>query len=800
MIIKSLKLQNYRRFRNLDLEMPENLIGIAGNNGTGKTTIVEALGWVLYGNKIKRTDKQDIRSQFSDVKEPCIVELLFEIGGEEYRVVRQLRGKNATSEAAIYKSGNPEPEAVQESGVNDYVENLINLDYRSFFASVFARQKDLAALSALTPEERRKSIARLINIDAIEKARDRVRADRRIKSSTKEGMKSGIRDEKEMKAERKALKEQISAKLSREKEQRTALQSLQKELVSQKKKDEELSKLRDAYLELNSKIDKWESRKVDFEKSRRKQLEDIEKIKQAQSELKSLRVQLKDFDNIKLEKEKLDLESNKQASLNRLNKMKLSYSDDMAKKTAQMKKTEESLHALAEAKSSNEKINSEYEALEKKRETLRESISAVQAQLRKIESIGNDKKEHKANVEKLGADSPCPVCTRPLQDHYDTVITHFDEELDKLRTEYKKYQSEENDQQAKFKKLSDELKKMQSARDQLIRDVQRHQELEKRVSTLQEDAAGFTKQIKKIDAEIRDIGAVTYDEKRHNDLKKQFEKLTPLRDRALQYEERVKRLHNVEGDLKQSEATISELSAEIESNKKSLAGLNYDENKYREHRKALDLLQEKVDAHRDALARVEKEIAVMQKDIDKITADLDAQKKLVKEIERIEEEIHYLSVLEEHFTFFRQELAGRIRPVIAQRTSDLLSLTTNGRYSLLELDEDYNIYLYDQTQRFPLARFSGGEQDLANLCLRIAISQVVAERAGSTQVNFIVLDEIFGSQDEERKELILNTLQHLSSQFRQIFVITHVPEIKDVMPVVVSVEDVGGVESVARMV
>ncbi|MEE4311877.1 MAG: SbcC/MukB-like Walker B domain-containing protein, partial [candidate division KSB1 bacterium] len=163
-------------------------------------------------------------------------------------------------------------------------------------------------------------------------------------------------------------------------------------------------------------------------------------------------------------------------------------------------------------------------------------------------------------------------------------------------------------------------------------------------------------------------------------------------------------------------------------------------------------------------------------------------------------EIHYLSVLEEHFTFFRQELAGRIRPVIAQRTSDLLRLTTNGRYSLLELDEDYNIYLYDQTQRFPLARFSGGEQDLANLCLRIAISQVVAERAGSTQVNFIVLDEIFGSQDEERKELILNTLQHLSSQFRQIFVITHVPEIKDVMPVVVSVEDVGGVESVARMV
>ena len=98
-----------------------------------------------------------------------------------------------------------------------------------------------------------------------------------------------------------------------------------------------------------------------------------------------------------------------------------------------------------------------------------------------------------------------------------------------------------------------------------------------------------------------------------------------------------------------------------------------------------------------------------------------------------------------------------------------------------------------------IARFSGGEQDLANLCLRIAISQVVAERSGGTQVNFIVLDEIFGSQDEERKELIMNTLQHLSSQFRQIFVITHVEEIKDVLPVVVSVTEKDIVESIATL-
>ena len=79
MIIQNLRLTNYRRFKHLGLEFPEDLIGIIGCNGSGKTTIIEAIGWALYGSKIGRSDKHDIRSQFADVKEACIVELFFHI-------------------------------------------------------------------------------------------------------------------------------------------------------------------------------------------------------------------------------------------------------------------------------------------------------------------------------------------------------------------------------------------------------------------------------------------------------------------------------------------------------------------------------------------------------------------------------------------------------------------------------------------------------------------------------------------------------------------------------------------------
>ncbi|HQG45827.1 MAG TPA: SbcC/MukB-like Walker B domain-containing protein, partial [bacterium] len=124
----------------------------------------------------------------------------------------------------------------------------------------------------------------------------------------------------------------------------------------------------------------------------------------------------------------------------------------------------------------------------------------------------------------------------------------------------------------------------------------------------------------------------------------------------------------------------------------------------------------------------------------------------------------------------------------------------SGRYSRLELDEDYLIALQDGNHLFPLGRFSGGEQDLANLCLRVAISQILAERSGGAPINFIILDEIFGSQDEERKVQILNALGKLSSQFRQIFIITHVDSIKDQLPVIMEVSQADEERSQVRMV
>jgi exonuclease SbcC len=116
-----------------------------------------------------------------------------------------------------------------------------------------------------------------------------------------------------------------------------------------------------------------------------------------------------------------------------------------------------------------------------------------------------------------------------------------------------------------------------------------------------------------------------------------------------------------------------------------------------------------------------------------------------------------------------------MRPDLSDLASSLLADLTDGRYSEFELDEDYGILLMDDG--IPKPVISGGEEDVANLVLRLAISQLVAERAGQP-LSLLVLDEIFGSLDEARRESVLHVLLGLRDRFPQIVLITHI-EIAD---------------------
>ncbi|MDW7679285.1 MAG: SMC family ATPase [bacterium] len=800
MVIKNLKLTNYRRFRHLELEFPENIIGILGSNGAGKTTIVEAIGWCLYGNRIRRTDKLDIRSQFAAATEASEVELIFSCGGNDYRLLRKLKGKNAAVEAAIYLNADTEPAAVQERGVNEFIESLLNLDYRSFIVSVFARQKDLAALSMFQPEERRKSIARLINIDAIDRSRVDVRVDRKGKIDTQSGIKTSIRDNKELKANKKKLAEKLEVSQQRLEDLKQKLADCDKIFKATKSEYEKLSEIRDRYHQIVARIEKWTTFKAETEQRKAKQLEQIESIEQAQQQYKKLSPMLRDYNKIQREKDRLDKSSGKYFQLKAFQAEKKRLFSLVTKEQVLVTKLTEELKGFESFDKKLSELDQLIKQMQQQRETVRRELSQNEGLIVNITAKGKETRQKNDQIEKLGPDSPCPVCTRPLKEHYQTVHANFQNELATLRKQYSQYEKTDHELKEKIQHLDNQLLNAQKDRDAVLQALEQRNAREKQLKQHRDTLEELNQNLETVNKNISNIGDVVYNEKQHKEVQKNYKELSAVRDRLLKIEENVRRLPDEKQELEQLEKALTDQTTEIEREQQQLKSLSFNEENYSELRKNMEVFQQQLESAKDENhAENQKELSI-QKDLERIEQEIKTNQALKKQINQLKQEIVYLDALDYHLGLFRQELSGRIRPLIAARASELLHLTTQGRYTILELDEDYNIYLFDQTDKFPLIRFSGGEQDLANLCLRIAVSQVVAERAGRSQINFIVLDEIFGSQDEQRKELIMTALQRLFSQFRQIFIITHVESIKDGLPVIVLVEPVSDMESRATMI
>jgi exonuclease SbcC len=134
---------------------------------------------------------------------------------------------------------------------------------------------------------------------------------------------------------------------------------------------------------------------------------------------------------------------------------------------------------------------------------------------------------------------------------------------------------------------------------------------------------------------------------------------------------------------------------------------------------------------------------------------------------------------------FKTKLNQKVTPRISGQASNMYSIITKGKYQHIEVDNNFDFFIYDEGVKYPIERFSGGEIDLANLVLRISISRTLAELNGSNGVGFLAFDEVFGSQDESRRMMILEAFHTIKEQYRQIFLISHEIEIKEMFEKVI---------------
>src|SRR5512137_2977727 len=105
MHLNKLAMRNFKKFRRADLEFSDGLTGILGSNGAGKSTIVEAIAWALYGNRASSLKREFIRNSRARESDAVEVALTISLGKQELAIHRAMRGKGMTPEAHLALDG-----------------------------------------------------------------------------------------------------------------------------------------------------------------------------------------------------------------------------------------------------------------------------------------------------------------------------------------------------------------------------------------------------------------------------------------------------------------------------------------------------------------------------------------------------------------------------------------------------------------------------------------------------------------------------------------------------------------------
>jgi exonuclease SbcC len=163
------------------------------------------------------------------------------------------------------------------------------------------------------------------------------------------------------------------------------------------------------------------------------------------------------------------------------------------------------------------------------------------------------------------------------------------------------------------------------------------------------------------------------------------------------------------------------------------------------------------------------------------------------------DEVRHTTRTAELLSEFRNTVVQAIGPQLAAQAADLFAELTDHEYETLDVDPNtFDIKISDAGTAHGLARFSGSETDLANLALRVAISEHVRFQSGGA-VGLLVLDEVFGPLDPDRKDRMLQALNRLGGRFRQVLVITHDESIKEQLPSAIEVLKLPGRRATARV-
>ena len=776
MQLHRIKLVNFRQHADTEIELGPGITAIVGPNGSGKSTLLEAIAWAFYGNAAARGSRDSIRRHRAPGRSQVRVEVDFGLGAHEFHVSRGMY------KAELFQDHDSNPIAVSHQEVSGRLTRVLGLNREEFFNTYFTGQKELAVMGAMGSTDRSKFLSRILGYDKLKLGQDKLREVRTRRRGELTGLEQGLANEEDLIRERDQAEERAASAASRTTAIKEAHAAAIRALEAKGPTWTKMVELRESVLSLDSELrvaerDVQEARR-EFERLDRELAEALD----ARSQLHAIAPDLAKVAPLTEELDRLEREAQAAGRRRALSGQISEIHEQQARMRRQIEELGDTALAAKDARENLAQVREGHRQAEEDEEKARTGwIRDKQDAETKRQSLRDqyrDLQKHREGVVAAGPEGICPTCTRPLGANYETALEALDRQLEEIEIDGKYFarrvdQLTDEPEDVKLAKAS----ATEAARlvELALQEVARCDDRSKERTQTEAELQRLSARMEELSREIDDLPEA-YDAERHDEVRAQIRVLDPINRRGIELQVKAERAELLVVDAEAAEKSLSDREARFERLQRAMADLGYSEQRFTDARTEYEMAE--------ASAReAEVELVSAEADQRAVLAALSlAEQRINERQERaksalvVRRDIRLHDELDQGLQDLRAELNASMRPEIVERASGFLSDLTGGRYGHLELDEQYrSLIVEDGVQKLVV---SGGEEDLVNLVLRLAIGQMVAERAGQP-LSLLVLDEIFGSLDENRRSLVVDLLHKLGGRFPQVVLITHIESVVD---------------------
>lgn len=775
MLVHRLRLVNFRQHEDTDLRFDLGLTGVIGPNGAGKTTLLEALAWALYGSKAARGTADSIRRRNAPPRARVEVTLEFTLGPHRYRVARTLHG------AELLQDGDPNPIANSTAAVTDRVTRLLGMTREEFFNTYFTGQKDLAVMQATAPAERERFLSRVLGYERLATAQKRLSTDRttlRAQVQAREALlisPAQLAGEEAAAAAAAATAESAAAaaRVSHA-EARTAVDALEPGWQAMAALQERMRQLEADRRLVAQQVTSAQDALVRLER-------DLEEATAAVSRTQELAPRLEPLPRLRDELVALEALAARLArqreALGRakLLRQRLAELDRLVADAPSPQALEAAREALQVARAAQAAAEA---AAEQARTDWVRDRQEVETELKQLREQYQDTKAQHDRVQESGAAGACPTCGRPLGDDATTVLADLARQLEQLTFNGNYFRQRLEQLKAEPAVVTEARTSSEARRLEATQRAEAVARLETGVQgreRLLKEAGEARQGLAAAEATVGEV-AEGYDEARHGEVRAAIEALAPARLEVDQLKLLVERAPALAAQADNLRTALAAHQARLDTLEAEERASGWSVETFQRLRDQVAVARQSLHAAELRLATTDAEVRAAAGMVAAAARRREERRGQEAELRQVQGALQLNQELDRAFSDLRGELNETLRPDLSDLGSRFLQALSAGRYTEFELDQDYLPGIVDDGE--PLRVLSGGEEDIVNLALRLAISQMIAERAGQP-LSLLVLDEIFGSLDEDRRTAVVDLLRQLAGQFPQVILITHIESVRD---------------------